>query len=132
MGASFTTGNAYIADISTDDTRARNFGLVGVMFGLGFTIGPAVGGLLGDVSLRLPFFVAAGLALINWLYGFFVLPESLAVEHRSPFKFSNTNPLHSIGRLSAYPIVAALGGGVCAAFACPTRARKCLGALHGV
>ncbi|WP_242632239.1 TCR/Tet family MFS transporter [Rubripirellula amarantea] len=108
MGASFTTGNAYIADISSDENRARNFGLVGVMFGLGFTVGPAVGGLLGDYSLRLPFFVAAGLALINWMYGFFVLPESLASEHRSDFKLSNANPLQSIGRLSAYPIVAAL------------------------
>ena len=108
MGASLTTGNAYIADISTDETRARNFGLVGAMFGLGFTIGPALGGVLGDYSLRLPFFVAAGLALVNWLYGFFVLPESLAPENRTTFTLSGANPFRIIGRLKMYPMVAAL------------------------
>ena len=76
MGASITTANAYIADVSTPDTRARNFGFVGVAFGLGFTLGPALGGVLGAIHLRLPFFVAAALALVNGLYGFFVLPES--------------------------------------------------------
>lgn len=108
MGASLTTGNAYIADISTDETRARNFGLVGAMFGLGFTIGPALGGLLGDLNLRLPFFVAAGLALLNWLYGFFVLPESLPPEKRSAFTLAGANPFRVIGRLRIYPLVAAL------------------------
>ncbi|MDP6717563.1 MAG: MFS transporter, partial [Pirellulaceae bacterium] len=83
LGASFSTANAYIADVSTPATRARNFGLVGVMFGLGFICGPALGGLLGGMHLRMPFFVSAGLALINWLYGYFVLPESLPREHRS-------------------------------------------------
>ena len=71
MGASFTTANAYIADVSNDENRARNFGFVGMMFGLGFTIGPALGGFLGAYNLRLPFFVAAGLALVLWL-----LPET--------------------------------------------------------
>ena len=67
MGASFTTANAYIADVSEPSNRARNYGLIGVVFGLGFIVGPAMGGLLGAVHLRLPFFVAAGLALVNWL-----------------------------------------------------------------
>ena len=96
MGANFTTANAYIADVSTDETRARNFGFVGMMFGLGFTIGPALGGFLGGISLRLPFFVAAGLALVNWIYGYFVLPESLPVEKRSPFTLRNANPFGTL------------------------------------
>lgn len=108
MGASLTTGNAYIADISTDETRARNFGLVGVMFGLGFTIGPALGGVLGGFSLRLPFFVASALALINWLYGYFVLPESLGKDKRTRFTLRGANPLSAIRRLADYPMVAAL------------------------
>ncbi|MFK7821298.1 MAG: TCR/Tet family MFS transporter [Planctomycetaceae bacterium] len=108
MGASFTTANAYIADISTDETRARNFGLLGAAFGLGFAIGPALGGLLGSYSLRLPFWVSAGLALVNFLYGLFVLPESLAPENRSPFTASKMNPLASLLRLRKYPVVAGL------------------------
>jgi DHA1 family tetracycline resistance protein-like MFS transporter len=108
MGASFTTANAYIADISNDETRARNFGMVGVAFGLGFIIGPALGGLLGSHNLRWPFYVSAALALTNWLYGFFILPESLSIEHRSPFSLARANPLTSILRLREYPIVAAL------------------------
>ena len=108
MGASITTANAYIADVSTPDTRARNFGFVGVAFGLGFTLGPALGGVLGAIHLRLPFFVAAALALVNGLYGFFVLPESLALEHRRPVSFANMNPMASLRRLRAYPLVAGL------------------------
>ncbi len=108
MGASITTANAYIADISTRETRARNFGLVGMMFGLGFIIGPALGGLLGQWSLRLPFFVSAGLALSNWLYGYFILPESLPPEKRSSFTIAKANPLGTVGRLRRYPIVAGL------------------------
>ena len=108
MGASITTANAYIADVSTPETRARNYGFVGAAFGLGFTFGPALGGLLGDISLRLPFFVAAGLALVNWLYGFFVLPESLAPEHRSIIPWRKMNPLASLRRLGTYPLVAGL------------------------
>ncbi len=106
FGANFSTANAYIADVSTDDNRARNFGLVGMMFGLGFSIGPAIGGLLGDLSLRLPFFVAAGLALLNCGYGYFVLPESLPAEKRSTeFHLHKMHPLGTLGRLRAYPIV---------------------------
>lgn len=109
FGASITTANAYIADVSDDDTRARNFGLVGVMFGLGFTCGPALGGLLGSIYPRLPFFVAAGLALLNWLYGFFILPESLPPEKRkTKFELSRANPFSSLSRLQTYPIILGL------------------------
>ena len=109
FGASITTANAYIADVSNDDTRARNFGLVGVMFGLGFTCGPALGGLLGSLGPRIPFFAAAGLALVNWLYGYFILPESLPPEKRqSKLKFSKANPFSSINRLKTYPIIIGL------------------------
>lgn len=109
MGASITTGNAYIADISTPETRARNFGLVGVAFGSGFVFGPAIGGLLGGISLRLPFFAAAGLALLNWLYGYFILPESLPAEDRSEFSWKKANPVGSLGVLRSYPMVLGLG-----------------------
>ena len=108
MGASITTANAYIADVSTAETRARNYGFVGAAFGLGFIFGPVLGGLLSGISLRLPFFVAAGLALVNWLYGFFVLPESLAPDHRSTVSWRKMNPLASLRRLGTYPLVAGL------------------------
>ena len=108
MGASISTANAYIADISTAQTRARNFGLVGVMFGLGFIFGPALGGLLGSVHLRMPFFVAVGLAIINGLYGYFILPESLPMDQRSSFTISKANPFRTISRLRAYPVIAGL------------------------
>jgi DHA1 family tetracycline resistance protein-like MFS transporter len=112
MGASFTTANAYIADISTDENRARNFGLVGVAFGLGFALGPALGGLLGAQNLRLPFLVSACLALINCFYGFFVLPESLKPENRSPFTIVKFNPFASLLRMRAYPLVSGLAFGI--------------------
>jgi DHA1 family tetracycline resistance protein-like MFS transporter len=106
FSANFSTANAYIADVSTDENRARNFGFVGMMFGLGFSIGPAIGGLLGGVSLRLPFFVAAGLALVNCTYGYFVLPESLPPEKRSKeFHLHKMHPLSTLKRLRSYPIV---------------------------
>ncbi len=114
MGASFTSANAYIADISTPVNRARNFGFVGVAFGLGFIVGPALGGLLGGINLRLPFFVSAALVLLNWLYGFFVLPESLDLGNRSPMTLAKLNPLGNIVYLSTYPLVAGLAG----AFVC--------------
>src|SRR4028119_1774650 len=78
-GASFTTASAYIADISTPENRAQNFGMIGAAFGLGFIIGPVIGGLLGQFGPRVPFLAAAGLTLLNWLYGYFVLPESLPI-----------------------------------------------------
>jgi DHA1 family tetracycline resistance protein-like MFS transporter len=108
LGASFSTANAYIADISSPEDRARNFGLVGLMFGLGFICGPALGGLLGGVNLRLPFFISAVLALVNWLYGYFILPESLPPERRSDISWAKMNPLGTVDRLRAYPLVAGL------------------------
>jgi len=120
MGASFSTANAYIADVSNEKTRARNFGLVGAMFGMGFIIGPTLGGWLGGIDLRLPFFVSAGLSLVNWLYGFFILPESLPPESRSTFSFAKANPLGSIQYLRMYPIVA----GLALAFVCSSLAQR--------
>ena len=111
-GASFTTATAYIADISTPEKRAQNFGLVGAAFGIGCIIGPAIGGLLAGFGARVPFMVAAGLSLCNFLYGFFVLPESLAPNQRRPFQWRRANPVASLLRLGQYPttlgLVAAL------------------------
>ena len=107
-GASFTTASAYIADISTDETRAKNFGLIGAAFGLGFVIGPSLGGLLGHWGLRVPFYAAAGLCLLNFLYGYFVLPESLAKENRRPFEWRRANPFGAFKALSKYPSLSGL------------------------
>lgn len=94
MGASFTTASAYIADISTSENRAQNFGMIGAAFGLGFIIGPAIGGLLGsNFGPRAPFIAAAIFTLLNWLYGFFILPESLAKENRRKFDWKRANPI---------------------------------------
>ena len=120
MGASITTANAYIADVSTPENRARNFGLVGVMFGLGFICGPALGGILGSISLRLPFFVASGLALANGIYGYLIVPESLPPDKRSPFRWTKANPLGSLANLSQYPIVS----GLSLAFVCMSLAQR--------
>lgn len=109
-GASFTTASAYIADISTPENRAQNFGMIGAAFGLGFIIGPLIGGLLGELGPRVPFMVAACLALTNWLYGYFVLPESLDKEHRRPFEWRRANPLGSLLQLRKYPTVGGLVG----------------------
>ncbi len=106
-GASFTTGAAYIADISTPETRAKNFGMIGAAFGLGFVIGPALGGLLAGWGLRAPFYAAAILCFINLLYGYFVLPESLPKEHRRPFDWKKANPFGSLQFLRKTP---AIGG----------------------
>lgn len=108
MGASFTTAHAYIADVSPPETRARNFGLVGVAFGLGFIFGPVAGGLLGGIDLRLPFFASAGLALVNWLYGYFVLPESLPPEKRDSFSWLKANPVGSLFVLGSNRLLAGL------------------------
>src|SRR5688572_22799213 len=95
-GASFTTATAYIADVSPPEKRAQNFGIIGAAFGLGFIIGPVIGGLLEPYGTRAPFFFCAGLTFINWLYGFFVLPESLSKEHRRPFEWKRANPIGSL------------------------------------
>ncbi|HLL95687.1 MAG TPA: TCR/Tet family MFS transporter [Spirosoma sp.] len=107
-GASFTTANAYIADISTPEKRAQNFGLVGAAFGVGFILGPAMGGYLGQYGPRVPFFVAAGLTMINFLYGYFILPESLAPENRRPFDWRRANPVGSLMNLGRYPVILGL------------------------
>ena len=107
-GASFTTASAYIADISTPENRAQNFGMIGAAFGVGFILGPMIGGLLGEYGARIPFFVAAGLALTNWLYGYFVLPESLDHAHRRPFELKRANPFGSLAQLKKYPAVSGL------------------------
>ncbi|RFP61629.1 MFS transporter [Luteimonas weifangensis] len=104
--ASFTTANAYIADITAPEQRARSYGLIGAAFGLGFIVGPLLGGWLGDVHLRLPFWCAAGLALLNFGYGLFVLPESLPPEKRAQrFDWSHANPLGALALLRRYPQV---------------------------
>ena len=107
-GASFTTATAYIADISTPEKRSQNFGLIGAAFGLGFIIGPVLGGLLGHYGARIPFFAAAGLALLNTLHGYFILPESLDKEHRRKFEWKRANPVGSLKRLSHYPVILSL------------------------
>jgi DHA1 family tetracycline resistance protein-like MFS transporter len=107
-GASYTTASAYIVDVSTPEKRAQNFGMIGIAFGLGFIIGPVIGGVLGKYSTQLPFLAAAGLALLNALYGFFVLPESLDEAHRRPFELRRANPIGSLKQLNKYPAVLGL------------------------
>ena len=107
-GASFTTATAYIADISNDDNRAQNFGIVGMAFGIGFIVGPLLGGVLGHYGTQVPFLVASGLALLNAFYGFFVLPESLPAERRRTFEWKRANPIGSLMQLSRYPAVVGL------------------------
>jgi DHA1 family tetracycline resistance protein-like MFS transporter len=109
-GASFTAATAYIADVSTPEKRSQNFGLLGAAFGLGFIIGPVVGGLLGQFGPRIPFFAAAGLTFLNWLYGYFVLPESLSVENRRPFSWRRANPWGSLKNIQKHPIIIGLAG----------------------
>ena len=109
-GASMTTAMAYIADVSAPEKRAQNFGIVGAAFGLGFIIGPVLGGVLGQFGTRIPFFAAAGLALLNFLYGYFILPESLTKENRRPFNFKTANAWASLSRLKRYPKVLSLAG----------------------
>ncbi|HYE74930.1 MAG TPA: TCR/Tet family MFS transporter [Blastocatellia bacterium] len=104
-GANFTAANAYIADVTPPEERAKSYGLLGACFGVGFIIGPVIGGLLGNNSLRAPFIAAAILNLCNALYGFFVLPESHPRENRRAFVFSKSNPLASLKGLSRYPVV---------------------------
>ena len=100
MQANAAVCNAYVADITPPELRAKRFGMLGAMFGVGFIVGPVVGGLLGAIDLRLPFFVAGGLSLLNLLYGYFVLPESLTRDKRREFHWRNTSPFASLAQLS--------------------------------
>ena len=96
MQSNIAVANAYVADITPPAERAQAFGKLGAMIGMGFILGPVLGGLLGGISLHLPFFFAAGLAIVNWLYGFFVLPESLPPERRRPFVLREANPISAL------------------------------------
>ncbi|ADY27078.1 major facilitator superfamily MFS_1 [Deinococcus proteolyticus MRP] len=110
-GASLTVINAYIADVSPPEERAANFGKVGAMFGVGFILGPALGGLLGDYGLRVPFLFAAGISALSWLYGLLILPESLPPGKRTPgWNWAEVNPLKPLAALTAYPAVRNLTG----------------------
>ena len=109
-GASFTPAYAYVADVTRPEHRARNFGLIGGMFGLGFILGPALGGLLGGLGTRAPFFAAAGLSLLNFGYGLFVLPETLPAERRRAFQWKRANPLGTLVEMRRHPVVLGLLG----------------------
>jgi len=124
-GANITAANAYIADVSAPEERAKNFGLVGAAFGVGFILGPALGGLLAGISLRAPFYAAAAMALLNWLYGAFVLPESLAPENRRPFSWRRANPLGSLAALRK----SALVGGLAFVYVCIGLAQNALNSV---
>ncbi len=108
MGATYSTAAAYLADITPPEKRAQSFGLIGAAFGFGFITGPALGGFLGAIDLRLPFMAAGGLTLVNLLFGFFVLPESLALEHRKPFSFARANPIGALREIGRYSSVLGL------------------------
>ena len=108
--ASFSTANAYIADVTPPEKRAAAFGKLGMAFGLGFTLAPVFGAWLGDINLRLPFYVAAGLSLSNFCYGLFVLPESLPPERRAAFSWKRANPIASLQLLRGHPELFGLAG----------------------
>lgn len=109
--ASFSTANAYLADVTPPQKRAQAFGMLGMAFGIGFVVAPAIGGFLGEINLRLPFYVAVGLCLLNFVYGLFVLPESLPKEKRTAhFDWSHANPLGALLLLRRYPQVLGLVG----------------------
>ena len=101
-GASYTTANAYLADITKPEERAKAFGMMGAAFGLGFVIGPAIGGLLGEFGPRVPFFVAAGLSIANFIYGWLVLPETLPPPKRRPFSLARSNPIGALKVFANY------------------------------
>jgi DHA1 family tetracycline resistance protein-like MFS transporter len=108
MGASFSTANAYLADITPPEKRAQSFGLIGAAFGVGFITGPTIGGMLGAIDLHLPFLVAAVLSFADLIFTFFVLPESLDDTHRKPFAFARANPIGGLRELGRYGEVAGL------------------------
>ncbi len=102
-GASITTASAYIADVSAPEKRAQNFGLIGAAFGLGFIIGPVIGGVFSQFGTRVPFMIAGGLSMLNFLYGYFILPESLKVENRRAFDWKRANPAGALMQIKRYP-----------------------------
>ncbi|MBE8719989.1 TCR/Tet family MFS transporter [Sphingobacterium pedocola] len=104
-GASHSVAAAYIADISTPQNKAQNFGLLGAAFGVGFIIGPVLGGLLGHYGARVPFFAAALLSFLNFTYGYFIVPESLKPELRRPFNWRLANPIGAFVHINKYPII---------------------------
>lgn len=108
--ASVPAASAYIADVTPEEKRAKAFGMLGAAFGLGFIVGPALGGVLGNISPRLPFWVAAALSLLNAMYGLFVLPESLSREKRAPFSWRRANPLGALKLLRSHPELFGLAG----------------------
>jgi DHA1 family tetracycline resistance protein-like MFS transporter len=108
-GASFGTAAAYIADVSTAETRAKNFGLMGIAFGTGFALGPVIGGLLGEFGPRIPFYGAAALAFLNFVAAYFLLPESLETANRRRFELSRANPLGALLQMRNYPGVLWVG-----------------------
>ena len=110
LQANIAVANAYVSDITEPEHRAKRFGMLGAMFGLGFILGPVLGGLLGGINLRLPFYCAGGLAVCNWFYGFFVLPESLPLERRRPFSWARANPIGSLMHLAQLKGMGALLG----------------------
>ncbi len=101
-GASWIIANAYIADITTPEDRAKYYGMMGAAFGLGFVLGPALGGLLGEYGPRVPFYFAAGISAANLIYGYFVLPETLDAAHRRPFEWRRANPLGAFRVFQSY------------------------------
>ncbi|MEX0860438.1 MAG: TCR/Tet family MFS transporter, partial [Cucumibacter sp.] len=105
MGAAISTATAYIADISQRENRARNFGYIGAAVGVGFILGPVIGGQLGEFGPRIPFFAAAGLAFCNFIYGYFILPESLQKKNRRPFDLKRANPIGTFQTFRAFPII---------------------------
>jgi DHA1 family tetracycline resistance protein-like MFS transporter len=108
--ATHATANAYIADITSEEERAARFGLVAAAWGIGFVIGPAAGGLLGELGTRVPFYAAAGLAMLNVLYGSLVLPETLPAGKRRPFRLARATPIGALSAIRAYPLVLGLFG----------------------
>ncbi len=102
MGASYTTAAAYIADISNADNRSKHFGMLGAAFGMGFIIGPGIGGLLAQWGVRIPFIACAVLSLMNWLYGYFILPESLPAHNRRAFDWKRANPIGAFLNLAKH------------------------------
>jgi MFS transporter, DHA1 family, tetracycline resistance protein len=104
-GASFTTASAYIADISTPEKRAQNFGMIGVAFGVGFIIGPVLGGVFSQWGLRMPFWIASVLTLLNFAYGYFFVPESLPRDKRRRFEWKRANPVGSVFQIKKYPVL---------------------------